>query len=256
VAKPIMPQPSARRGPSSAMCNPCVACGVRDLSICGALEGHELDRLASLVTQRTIAPGETVFFESDSATNLFVIADGSIKIYKLLADGRRQVTGFLYPSDFLGLAFQERYAYSAEAIVETRLCRFERGALEALLEQYPRLEKRLLGVASNELASAQDQMLLLGRKTAEEKVASFLYTLSRRAYRKRLPAETLSLPMTRNDIADYLGLTTETVSRCFTRLKRDGVIGFEQAHEIRICDWDAFIDLVGFDDAWEPHTAA
>ena len=245
---------TARAG--SGVLNPCAACGVRDLSICGALDGQELERMNDLVTEARVATGQAVFYEADPASYLFVIVEGCVRLYKLLADGRRQITGFLYPSDFLGLAMQDRYAYTAEAVSPVRLCRFERARLEALLEEFPHLEKRLLGIASNELASAQDQMLLLGRKTADEKVMSFLYLLSRRAYMKSQPADVIQLPMSRNDIADHLGLTTETVSRCFTRLRKQGVIAFEDPHQVTILDWARCTDLAGVDEGLTPNTAA
>jgi len=246
--------PPARAGATPI--NPCAACGVRDLSICGVLDGEELKRMNDLVTEARLSPGQAVFYEADPASYLFVIVEGCIRLYKLLLDGRRQITGFLYPSDFLGLAMQDRYAYTAEAVSPARLCRFDRGRLEALLEEFPHLEKRLLGIASNELASAQDQMLLLGRKTADEKVMSFLYLLSRRAYMKRQPADVIQLPMSRYDIADHLGLTTETVSRCFTRLRKQGVIGFDDPHQVAILDWMRCADLAGVDEGMAPNTAA
>jgi len=254
VTKAVRSLHDAIKPPSSLRDNPCAACAVRELSVCGALEEAELDRLNSLVSQFEVKAGRTVFFETDPAEFLFVIIEGCIKLYKLMADGRRQITGFLYPSDFLGLAMQERYAYTAEAVGQTRLCRFERAKLEALLEQYPRLEKRLLGIASNELASAQDQMLLLGRKTADEKIATFLYMLSRRAYLKQQPVDELALPMSRSDIADHLGLTTETVSRCFTRLRKRSLIAFDDPHAVKIIDWSGFAELAGAAEGLEPNT--
>ncbi len=236
--------------------NPCAACGVRELSVCGALEGAELDRLNVIVSQTTLDAGQIVFQESDPAKHMFVIVEGCVRLYKLLADGRRQITGFLYPSDFLGLALQDRYAYTAEAVSPVRICRFERRKLEGLLKEFPHLETRLLSVASNELASAQDQMLLLGRKSADERITTFLYLLARRARLKDEPGDVIALPMSRNDIADHLGLTTETVSRCFTRLRKSGVIAFDDSHLISITDWRRCVDLAGVDESLEPSTAA
>lgn len=248
--------PSARR-PSVVGESPCAACGIREFALCAALENQqEMDELARLQTSMDHTAGSNIFYEDDPARHLFVIVEGCVKIYKLLADGRRQITGFLYPSDFLGIALRDRYSYTAEAITDVHVCRFERRGFETLLEKFPRLEKRLLGIASNELASAQDQMLLLGRKTADERVATFLYMLSRRAYLKNKGVERLPLPMSRNDIADHLGLTTETVSRCFTRLRKKGVVVFTDPHDLAIADWHAFSELVGIDDTLMPNTAA
>jgi CRP/FNR family transcriptional regulator len=169
---------------------------------------------------------------------VFNVTAGAVKVYKLLADGRRQMTGFLFPGDFLGLANEKTYAYSAEAITHTMLCRFPRRKLQRLLEEYPKMEHRLLAMASHELAAAQEQMLLLGRKTAREKIASFLLMLSRRATQRGQAGDPVSVPMSRNDIGDYLGLTTETVSRAFTQLKQSGSINLLQGGKVKLADRD------------------
>ena len=213
------PVPRAGHRPS-----PCSACTVRHLTICAALDEAELVQMSAIISSMELSPGDPLFDEGEPADYVFNVTAGAVKVYKLLADGRRQMTGFLFPGDFLGLANEETYAYSAEAVTHTALCRFPRRKLERLLEEFPRMERRLLGMASHELAVAQEQMLLLGRKTAKEKVASFLLMLSRRAEQRGQNGDPVAVPMSRNDIADYLGLTTETVSRTFTQLRRDGCI--------------------------------
>lgn len=221
----------------------CGACEVRDLSICGALSAAELARLRSVSYSRHARPEETVIEEGDPATDLYNVVRGTVKLYKLLPDGRRQVTGFLYPGDFLGIALNDVYAYSAEAIEPLELCRFPRRGLEALLAEFPRLQRRLLGDAAHELVTAQDQMLLLGRKTARERVASFLLSLSRRAARRHAPASPVDVPMSRTDIADFLGLTTETVSRAITGLTRAKLIAPEGRRRITILDINRLTSL-------------
>jgi CRP/FNR family transcriptional regulator len=171
------------------------------------------------------------------------VTDGCVKVYKLLPDGRRQIIGFLFAGDFLGLAVTEVYAYSAEAVTESSLCRFPRRKLEDLMERFPRMERRLLGVASNELAIAQDQMLLLGRKTAKERLVTFLLMLSDRARERGQVSNPVSLPITRHDIGDYLGLTTETVSRSFTQLKSDGLIEPAPSNHVTMLDHDALREI-------------
>ena len=214
---------------------PCAACDVRDMAICSALQGREVDRLAQIVARIPLSPGQTIFQEGDDADHVYNILEGSVRLFKLLPDGRRQITGFLYASDFLGLALKEHYAYSAEAVSGAVVCRFPRGKLERLLDELPKLEKRLLNEASNELIAAQDQMLLLGRKTAVERLATFLAALARRQNVQE-DGGLIDLPMTRTDIADYLGLTIETVSRSFTKLRKSGVIGIPDAHSITVTD--------------------
>jgi len=154
----------------------------------------------------------------------------------LLQDGRRQITGFLAPGDFLGLAARQTYAYSAEAITEADLCRFKVGELETLLEEMPPVRERLYEIANDELAAAQEQMLCLGRKTAKERVASFLISQLRHGAGCDDGAAEFDLPMSRSDIADYLGLTIETVSRTFTALREEGLIGLPATHHISIPD--------------------
>ena len=209
---------------------------MRHLTLCAALEEHELAQMSAITSYVELSPGDPLFDEAEPAEHLFNVTAGAVKIYKLLADGRRQMTGFLFPGDFLGLANQETYAYSAEAITHTALCRFPRRKLERLLEKYPKMEHRLLGMASHELAVAQEQMLLLGRKTAREKIASFLLMLSRRAIQRGQAGDPVSVPMSRNDIGDFLGLTTETVSRTFTQLKQGGGITLLQGGKVALAD--------------------
>ncbi|MDX1711779.1 MAG: helix-turn-helix domain-containing protein [Rhodovibrionaceae bacterium] len=232
------PQRRATRASS-----PCGACAVRHLTVCAPLEDRELAEVASISTTLEIDPGEPLFDEGEPADKVFNITAGCVKVYKLLADGRRQVTGFLFAGDFLGLSNDAHYAYSAEAVTHACLCRFNRRKLEALLERHPKMEKRLLSMASNELAAAQEQMLLLGRKTAKEKIASFLLMLSRRAQQRGQAGNPVSVPMSRTDIGDYLGLTTETVSRTFTHLKTAGTIRMLSGGRIELVEIEPIRDL-------------
>ena len=137
------------------------------------MSANELSRLSTIISTINFDPGRTVIGEGEPASDLFNVVRGSVRLYKLLTDGRRQVTGFLFPGDFLGIALNDTYAYSAEAIEPVQLCRFPRKKLETLLAELPRLERKLLGTTAHELAAAQDQIVLLGRKTAKERVASF-----------------------------------------------------------------------------------
>ena len=214
--------------------NPCSACAVRQMTVCAVLDDDDQRRLASIMTQQQLAEGRTIFSEADPAEYVFNVTSGAVKVYKLLPDGRRQITGFLFPGDFLGLTHNELYAYTAEALMPITVCRFSRRRLEALLDEFPTLERRLLGMASHELAAAQDQMVLLGRKTARERLISFLLNLSRAQERHGLQDNPVDLPMGRADIADYLGLTIETVSRTFTQLKKDGLIQLLEGGAVRL----------------------
>jgi CRP/FNR family transcriptional regulator len=213
------------------------------LTVCAPLEDRELAEVAGISTTVELTPGEPLFDEGEPANNVFNVTAGCLKVYKLLSDGRRQVTGFLFAGDFVGLSNDANYAYSAEAVTHGSLCRFSRRKLEGVLERYPKMEKRLLSMASNELAAAQEQMLLLGRKTAKEKIASFLLMLSRRAQQRGLAANPVSVPMSRTDIGDYLGLTTETVSRTFTHLKTGGAIRMLSGGKVELVEVDRLHEM-------------
>ena len=235
---------SSQADVAASFCKPsclpeqCAKCNVRHLSICGALEEGELAALAEITTFVELQGHDPITSEGEAADYLFNVTRGAVELYKLLPDGRRQITGFLFSGDFLGIALNDSYAYSAEAVGGVSLCRFPRKKLENLLNRFPKLERRLLNVASNELVQAQDQMLLLGRKTAKEKVCSFLMRLSDRAEERGEDPHTIYVPMSRSDIGDFLGLTTETVSRNFTQLKTSGVIRLLEGGMVHIPDME------------------
>jgi CRP/FNR family transcriptional regulator len=168
-----------------------------------------------------------------------------VRLYKLLPDGRRQIVGFLLPGDLVGLSAGDAYAHSAEAITPVEVCRFSRRRLDGLLDEFPAMHRRLLGIAASELGAAQAQMVLLGRKTARERIASFLLTLERRAAAVGLATEPLHLAMTRTDIGDYLGLTIETVSRTFSQLKAEGAIALPRPGEVRFLDRRRLAEAAG-----------
>jgi CRP/FNR family transcriptional regulator len=235
-SKTILPKPRPLPLGSPRPVDPCAACAVRVLSVCNAIGDEHLGRLAAIVTNHRVAARKNFVLEGEPADSLFNITGGTVKVYKLLPDGRQQITGFLFRGDFLGLSSNERYAYGAEAITEVRYCRFPRRPLEQLLTDFPAMERRLLGIASNELAAAQEQMLLLGRKTARERLASFLRMLLERTTRAGGPADRIELAMTRSDIGDYLGLTLETVSRSLSELKRQKVIALVGSAHVTVLE--------------------
>ncbi|WP_420548207.1 helix-turn-helix domain-containing protein [Curvivirga sp.] len=225
-----------------ARSNPCADCTVRNLSFCNCLNNQELEELDAIVTHLEVPARAPIIDEKEPAEFLFNVTGGAVKLYKLLADGRRQITGFLFAGDFLGIAMKDNYVYSAESVNKTTLCRFRRTELEEMVDKHAKLSKQMLNMASNELEMAQEQMLLLGRKTAKEKLCSFLLTLSKRAEKRGEAATPIYVPMSRADIGDYLGLTTETVSRTFTNLKRDRVIRLQEGSMIHLNDLEELED--------------
>jgi CRP/FNR family transcriptional regulator, anaerobic regulatory protein len=225
--------------------DPCATCDARPLSVCNAIADSDLARLAAIAVVVEVPAGQCFIDEGEPANCFFNITAGSAKLFKLLPDGRRQITGFVGAGHFLGLAVSDTYAFSAEAIENVRYCRFQRSRLRALLDDFPLMEKRLLEVAANELVAAQEQMLLLGRKTARERLASFLLTQSRQGLPCDHARRRLRLPMTRHDIADYLGLTIETVSRTLTKLRSEGLIDIGPQSEVVITAPTALEGLAG-----------
>ena len=217
----------------------CVHCQARPFSVCSVIGDADLEKLGAAAVTMSVQPGHTFIQEGDPAEHFFNVTAGTAKLYKMLPDGRRQVTGFAGVGYFLGLAVSSSYAFSAESLDPVRICRFSRSKLRGLLDDFPALEKKLLEVASHELVVAQEQMLLLGRKTARERLASFLV-----ARANLLPhcagagaavlgmKERIHLPMTRSDIADYLGLTIETISRTLSRFKAEKMIEIPNNSEI------------------------
>ena len=223
--------------------NRCIICAVRHLSLCNVFTDKEVFEFNKIITPIECKSRDPIIDEGENANYVYNITYGAVKLFKLLPDGRRQITGFLFAGDFLGIALSKSYAYSAETISEAKLCRIQHRKLEELFDKFPKLEKRLLGIASNELIQVQEQMLLLGRKTAKEKLCSFLVNLSKREKKSISSKKIISVPMSRADIGDYLGLTTETISRTFTNLKSSGIIKLREGGIIEICNIDKLEDM-------------
>lgn len=217
--------PQAQGGPAAANgVRPCVACEARGLAVCGALSDHDLAELSDVSRKRTLEAGDPLFFEGDEPGAYYVVRDGAIKLYKLMEDGRRQVVGFLFKGDMIGETYRPTYNFTAEAMEQTELCQLSKDKFEFFIDGSAALSRRLLTLASSGVADAQNQMLLLGRKTAKERLASFLLWMSEHAVERGDDPLHLYVPMSRADIGDYLGLTIETVSRTITKLKKDGII--------------------------------
>jgi CRP/FNR family transcriptional regulator len=209
----------------------CMGCEARRIGICAAVGPGFLPRLSALASEQQLATGATLFEEGDAAESVYVVTHGMLKLYKGMVDGRRQVIGFMVVGDFLGLAFGRLHLCTAEAVTPASVCRFRRQRFLELLDECPSLEREILHRTSTELAVAQEQMLLLGRKTASERLASFVLCLSRRL---RLPDDQpFELPMSRGDIADYLGLTVETVSRTLSGFRRSALIDLDK-HRVAV----------------------
>lgn len=208
------------------------------LAVCRGLGNEATTNIMAITSLQKKQAGTTIFSEGDTADGVFEVVSGTLRLLKLLPDGRRQVTGFLCAGHLIGLAPEGTWVYTAEAVTDVTLCRYRRAAFERLIDTMPGFARRVLTATSHELRVAQDQMLLLGRKTATERVASFLLLMA-----DQQDSEELSVPMGRNDIADYLGLTIETVCRTLSQLKRDELIDLPAHGRIVIRDRDALEEL-------------
>lgn len=215
--------------------HPCFDCAARELAVCGVLESAALRAFKASGPTVKYNAGETVVFEADEAASVYSLTSGLLRLSKLLPDGRRQIAGFLFPGDFLGITMEEEHAFTAEAVAPSTLCKFPRRHFDDFAAQNPTLERRLYAVAAHELAAARQQLVLLGRKTATERLASFLLMLAGRCHAKR-DGDDIAFPMSRADIGDYLGLRIETVSREISSLKAARVIQLTGRQSFRIVD--------------------
>jgi CRP/FNR family transcriptional regulator, anaerobic regulatory protein len=209
--------------------------------VCRGLSQQSARLLMAISSLHRKAPGEVLFAQGDDADSIYEVVRGTVRLYKLLLDGRRLVTAFLSAGHLLGLAPEGVWLYTAEAITDVMVRRYKRTAFERLVDEVPGLAKELLAVTSDELRAAQERMLLLGRKSATEKVASFLVLMA--GQQGSDDAQKFAIPMTRSDIADYLGLTIGTVSRTLTKLIQQGVIALPTANRIEIRDRDDLEEL-------------
>ena len=185
------------------------------------LTKDEQKELEAIVSHRRLERGQMLVSEGDTPKYAYGILSGGLKLFKCLRDGRTQMTG---------------YPYSVEAYAETIVCQFPVACLQKVFERHPRLRTWLHEITYDDLAAAQEHMLLLGRKTMMERVCTFLVGLLKRVEEMKGPVDRLTIPMLRSEIAEYLGVTMETVSRSFSRLQRDGLIAIEHTNEFRILD--------------------
>ncbi|MFB9949172.1 helix-turn-helix domain-containing protein [Rhizobium puerariae] len=187
-------------------------------------EADSLHGLFSRQPAEHLAIGQSLFFEGDETRHVFEVVEGTLRIFRIISDGRRVITGFLYAGDIVGVSLKERYLYSAEAITPTKVRRLARRAFDDAVADSDELRPEVFSRVCDEMAAVQDQLVLLSSKTAEERLCTFLLRHLRRMIAGGNRETTIELPMTRQDMADYLGLTIETVSRTITKLIGKGVV--------------------------------
>ncbi|QKC95499.1 Crp/Fnr family transcriptional regulator [Mesorhizobium sp. NZP2298] len=217
----------------------CVSCEARHRGICGALNPDQLVALSKSTKRHKAETGKELMSDTGSVDRFSNVLSGVVKLTKTLSDGRQQIVGLQFAPDFLGRPFQAESTLTAEAATNVELCSFPRQTLERMMKEHPDLEHRLLEQKLRELDQARDWMVALGRKTAAEKIASFLLMIARNIDPTAGPehrAAAFDLPLSRAEIADFLGLTIETVSRQLTRLRGDNVIRIDNNRHIVVSD--------------------
>lgn len=212
----------------------CLGCAARLVGLCAPLEPTLLERVAADAQRSTLLPRQAIFLQGDPARHVFILGSGAARLTRLLPDGRRAAIGFRFAGDLLGFTPLADYSFGAEALGAASVCRLDRGDLDALIARHPVIERRLLDLCMDELAATQEQLLALGRFTAEERVAAFLITAAAAQARRGLTSAILDLPATRGDLGDLLGLTLETVSRVFSAFRRREWIRLHGATGIEI----------------------
>jgi CRP/FNR family transcriptional regulator len=188
------------------------------------LDEDKLKDFSNVSFEKSFLNKQNIFLQNDQSDYLYNITEGNVKIYQLLDDGRIQIIGFLYPGDFFGSYRNNKYNYCAEAIGDLKTCVFNQKILDKYLDENPILAKELLNKTSFELTLAQDRLTVLGKLNAAERLVKFLLNISEQRNRIGWKNNPISLPMTRQDVADYLGITIETVSRELTNLKTSNII--------------------------------
>lgn len=239
----------AQSCPDLEKCNRCL---VGHPAICSTVGSEALEELNKIASIRDYPAGSVIIPAGDPAGIVGNVLSGIVKLTKIMPDGRMQVVGLLFPSDFIGRAFSEAWPFSAEAATDVGICAFDRVDFDRLLLATPELEHQLLVATLDELDAARDWMLLLGCKSAEEKVASFLMFVAKRGsplnpiFNTEGESE-FELPISRADMAAYLGTTVETISRQITRLKTRNIIRLTDAHHFVVPDIDRLAAAAGID---------
>ena len=229
----------------------CQECPIRHRAVCARCETDELTRLEQIKYYRSFQAGQTIIWSGDRMEFVGSIVTGIATLTQTMEDGRRQMVGLLLPSDFVGRPGRTNAAFDVTATTDVVMCCFRKKPFEDLMVDTPHIAQRLLEMTLDELDAAREWMLLLGRKTAREKIASLISIIARREASLHLRRAggplSVDLPLTREEMADYLGLTLETVSRQISALKKDGVITLEGNRHVSIPDIDRLLEEAGDD---------
>lgn len=214
----------------------CQYCPIRHRAVCARCDDTELEVLNAIKTYRSFEAGQPIVWRGEPLQFVASVVSGVASLTKTMEDGRTQMVGLLLPSDFIGRPGRREIEFDVTATTDVTLCCFEYKAFETLVNDTPHLSQRLMELALDELDAAREWMLLLGRKTAREKVATFIEMLVRRSKVDDIEGNRpeMALPLTREQMANYLGLTLETVSRQLNALKKDGILSFTDRRNFNV----------------------
>ncbi|EDZ45409.1 transcriptional regulator FnrL [Leisingera daeponensis] len=229
----------------------CGDCPIRHRAVCARCNADELEELDAIKYYRTYEAGQPIIWSGDVMNFVGSVVSGIASLTQTMEDGRTQMVGLLLPSDFVGRPGREGAAYDVAATTDVVMCCFRKKPFEELMERTPHIAHRLLEMTLDELDAAREWMLVLGRKTAREKIASLLAIIARRDATLTPGGATnrmvFDLPLTREAMADYLGLTLETVSRQISALRKDGIIELEGKRHVTVPDMRRLMEEAGDD---------
>ncbi len=237
--------------PGQSIIPACSDCPIRHRAVCARCESDELQTLERIKYYRSFEAGQTIVWSGDKMEFVGSVVSGIATLTQTMEDGRTQMVGLLLPSDFVGRPGRRGAAYDVVATTDIVMCCFRKAPFEKMMSDTPHIAHRLLEMTLDELDAAREWMLVLGRKTAREKIASLLCILGRRDASLHPPGVggpmVFDLPLTREAMADYLGLTLETVSRQMSALKKDGVITLRGKRHVTVPDMSRLMEEAGDD---------
>lgn len=236
---------------AASISSDCGGCQIRHRAVCARCNADELEILDKIKYYRSFEAGQTIIWSGDKMEFVGSIVSGIATLTQAMEDGRTQMVGLLLPSDFVGRPGRDGAAYDVVATTDLVMCCFRKKPFEKMMSETPHIAQRLLQMTLDELDAAREWMLVLGRKTAREKIASLVSIIARRDASLTpdgpVGPMVFTLPLTREAMADYLGLTLETVSRQISALKRDGVIELEGKRHVTIPDMRRLMEESGDD---------
>jgi CRP/FNR family transcriptional regulator len=223
----------------------CRSCQARHGVVCGVLSSGQLKDLGRHSLRRKVDAGCEIIAQGSESSFYSNIMRGVVKLCKVMPDGRQQIVGLQFAPDFVGRPYVRESKLSAEAATDAEICVFPRNLIDRMISETPELQRSLHDQALKELDAAREWMLTLGRRTAEEKVASLLDLIATHAEPQTATSTAFDLPLSRAEIADFLGLTIETVSRQMTRLRKSRIIRIENFRHIVVPDMDELERMIG-----------